>query len=142
MLRVITAYISAIIVVAIMGNIGLLFLVPFRTLLRKSNLFNIAVSTGANICSNILAVYIVFWLSSKLKVEPSFAMLIVPLLLTLSNDFKRLDKVKRGISRVRDMLEMQGEQYCDNTKLFEIRSEYAYLIGDVIGLSLGAIFFP
>lgn len=145
MVKVVAVYVLAIIIVAAIGNIGLLLLLVIRPMLVKvihiKAVAWLTIYTGAGlcICSNTLAVFIIVWLASKLTIRPSLAMLILPSVLTVSHNFSRIRQVKRG--RIKRILEGREEQYTQYDHSFAIRNEYADSIGDILGLALGAILF-
>lgn len=140
----ILAHILAIIILAILGNIGLLFFLPIQNILAKSKSLIIIVCTSMTFCSNIFAVYFLVWLFSKLNVQPMLTMLIIPYLLTVLKGFKRIRRAKSGRRMAEISYEVTGEMYygSNNFQSFLVRHEYGYLLGDVLGLSVGvALFF-
>lgn len=143
MFKIIVTYILAIVIVAILGNIGLLFLLPIRKFLAKSKPLILGVCTSIAVCSNIFAVYFFVWLCSKLKVQPTLTMLIIPYLLTVSTDFKRIRRAESGVRMAEISWEETGELHYGSEKFksFLVRNEYGYLLGDILGLSLGVVLF-
>lgn len=140
----ILAHILAIIIFAILGNIGLLFFLPLRKKLAKSKSLLVIVSTSMTFFSNIFAVYVLVYLCGKLIVQPLLTMLIIPYLIILLKGFKRIRRAKSGRRMAEISYEVTGELFhgSEKFKSFLVRNEYGYLLGDILGLSLGvALFF-
>ncbi len=111
-----------------------------------------------NILSNITAVYVLVVLFEMLLLQPAMAMLAVPLLVGLLWSYYNLQRARqcippsRQVGMVFDRLRAQVEsQYGwaiaesvageESKKRYLIRSEYAYLAGNVFGTILGALVF-
>ena len=99
----------------------------------------------SEIASNFIAIYIIVIICNALSVKPTFLMLFLPYIIPLQNDFKNLEKSKtkaKNITSLEFYKEMQNwsPEYRYDTKI-DIRIDYAHLIGDVIGLLLGSIYF-
>ena len=143
MFKIIVTYILAIIILAILGNIGLLFFLPIRKILAKSKSLIIIVCTLITFCSNIFAVYFLVWLCSKLNVQPMLTMLIIPYLLIVLKGFKRIRRAESGVRMAEISWEETGELHYGSEKFksFLVRNEYGYLLGDILGLSLGVLLF-
>jgi hypothetical protein len=139
----ILTHILAIIIVAILGNTGLLFFLPIRKKLAKSKFLLVVVSTSMTFFSNIFAVYVLLWLCGKLNVKPLLTMLIIPYLIILLKGFKRIRRAKSGRRMAEISLEETGEIYHGSEKFqsFLVRHEYGYFLGDLLGLSVGAVLF-
>ncbi|MBU1259767.1 MAG: hypothetical protein KJ757_04170 [Planctomycetes bacterium] len=139
----IVVYVLAIIDIAILGNIGLLLLLPFyKQIAKVKPLMQIGCFLVA-VFSNVFAVYVFVWLCGKLDVLPTLGMLIIPYLLTIAKDFKRIKRAKSGIRMAEISLQETGEIHYGSQKFlsFLILNEYVYLVGDILGLSLGVVFF-
>lgn len=143
MLKIIAVYVLAIVVVAVLGNIGLLLFLPFKKYLTKAKSLMLAVFPLVAACSNIFAVYIFVWLCHKLGVQATLTMFIIPYLLTVSTDFKRIKRAESGRRMMGISLVETGEPHYGSEKFqsFLVRNEYGYLIGDILGLSLGVVLF-
>jgi hypothetical protein len=111
-----------------------------------------------NIFSNITAIYALVVLFDKLQLQLAIAMLVIPLLAGLLWSYYNLRRAKQGISpsgqvdmvldRFKEQVESQyGRAIADivagekSKKRYLIRSEYAYLAGNVFGTILGALVF-
>ena len=70
-------------------------------------------------------------------------MLIIPYLLTVLTDFKRIKRAESGIRMAEISCEETGEPHYGSEKFksFLILNEYGYLLGDILGISLGVVFF-
>jgi hypothetical protein len=133
-------YIGAVFIVAFFGNIFLILSTPIIPLIKKIKSLTPIIITIIDICSNFFAVFLVVLLCSKLNVKPTLLMIIIPGILTIQNDSLKIKKAKIGISNVEKILERSGEAESYLQEL-DVRIEYAHLIGDVIGLLLGTIYF-
>lgn len=139
----ILAHILAIIIVAILGNIGLLFFLPLRKKLAKSKSLLVVLSTSMTFFSNIFAVYVLIYFCGKLSVQPLLTMLIIPYLIILLKGFKRIRRAKSGRRMAEISYEVTGDMYHGSEKFqsFLVRHEYGYSLGDLLGLSTGAVLF-
>lgn len=89
--------------------------------------------------SKCLAALLVIVTSKWLDVQPTFLMVFIPFLLIISNDWKRISFAKKGISKVKRMLDNSGELEEYNQKM-DVITEYAHLFGDLSGILFGSIF--
>lgn len=139
----ISAHILAIIITAILCNMGMLLLLPIRRRLGKSKSLLIIVSTVMTFSANVFAVYVLVLACGKLGVQPLLTMLIIPYLLVLLKGFKRIRRAKSGRRKAEISYEVTGEIFHGSEKFqsFLVRHEYGYLVGDVLGLSVGAAIF-
>jgi len=139
----ILAYVLAIIVVAILCNTGMLILFPLRKTLAKSKNLLIVVSTLMTFFSNIFAVYVIIWLCDKLNVQPLFSMLIIPYFIIFVKGFRRIKRAKSGRRMAEISYQETGDIYHGSEKFqtFLIRHEYGHFVGDLLGLTVGAVLF-
>ncbi|MGD2093625.1 MAG: hypothetical protein PVH77_01310 [Phycisphaerales bacterium] len=111
-----------------------------------------------NILSNITAVYALVILFDKLQLQLGIAVLAMPLLAGLLWSHYNLTRAKQGIAPSRQiaMVFVRFKQQVENQygketaetvageelkKRYLTRSEYAYLIGNISGIVLGALIF-
>jgi hypothetical protein len=111
-----------------------------------------------NILSNITAVYVLVLLFDALQVQPVIGVLILPLLAGLFWSYYNLTRARQGIApgrRVDMMFDRFRQQVavecgCEVAetaagegpkKRYLVRSEYAYLAGNISGTILGAFIF-
>jgi hypothetical protein len=140
LVKVILIYILAFFIVAFFGNIFILLFIPLGPLMRKIKSIMPIISAVLDIASNFIAVFVIVLLCNKLNIKPTLLMVIIPGLLTIQNNASRIKRAKREIANVKYMLEKSGELDSYEQEL-DVRNEYAHLIGDVIGLLLGTIYF-
>ena len=159
-----TPYILAgAVVLAAKWTISLLFIVVYRSMgfHQPSPLTPFKeeiVRAVVNILSNIAAVYVLVVLFDTLELQPAMAMLAVPLIIGLLWSYYNLRRARRGIppsrqvgmvfDRLREQVESQyGREIAESVagekskKRYLIRSECAYLAGNVFGTILGALVF-
>jgi hypothetical protein len=111
-----------------------------------------------NILSNITAVFTLVILFDKLQFQLGIAVLAMPLLAGLLWSYYNLTRARRGIApseqiamvfvRFKQQVEKQHGKAIAETvageelkKRYLTRSEYAYLIGNIFGIVLGALIF-
>lgn len=130
MLKTILAYILAFIAAAFLSRMLGLLLFPLALIGRKVK----ALAPVATFLTSAGAMFIVIilfiWLCGKMQVQPTYLMFLLPYLAVLRGGFKRIDAAKKGNTTVE---RMAGDDY--NAAL-QVRMEYGYLIGDVVGLFL------
>jgi len=85
----------------------------------------LAITTAATMAGSLL---LFAWIAGLIGVRLSYAMFLFPFVLAMRNTLTRIDRAKRGTTPV--ALEL-GDQY--NATL-QVRMEYGYLAGDVIGI--------
>jgi len=54
---------------------------------------------------HFISIFIVVWLCSKLNVEPTLLMVIIPAVVMIWNDKERISRAKKGSSNIQYMLE-------------------------------------
>jgi len=159
-----TSYILAgAVILAVKWISSLLFILVYRNMgfHQPSPLYPFKEEVGraiVNILSNITAVYALIVLFDKLQLQPAIAMLIIPLLVGLLWSYCNLRRARQCIppsrevgmvfDRLRKQVESQyGRVIAESVagevskKGYLIRSEYAYLAGNVFGTILGALVF-
>ena len=143
MVKTVFVYLLSIPLVGLIGNLFLIPVVIIGKRFLKNKPLNLALSFLADIGSNIFLVYIIYLLCNLLEVQLVCAMLILPYLITIVADFKRIDRVKSGRRMAEVSFQETGEIHHGSAEFqtFLIRSEYAHFTGDIIGLLLGGIFF-
>lgn len=122
---------------------------PFKEELGKATI---------NILSNITAVYALVVFFDRLHLQPALAVLVLPLMVGLLWSHYNLTRAKQGIApggRVDMMFDRFRQQVAvecgsavaetvageESKKRYLIRSEYAYLAGNISGTILGALLF-
>jgi len=140
-LKTIAVYILAIIVVAVFSAIGLLILFPFGKQLGKSKRSILVITAILTAFSNILAIYIFVWLCHKLTIQPTLPMFILPYILTIFSDLKRIKRAERGVRMAEISYQQTGEYHhgSNEFQVFLVRNEYGYFVADITGLTLGIV---
>jgi hypothetical protein len=122
---------------------------PFKEELAKATI---------NVLSNVTAVYALVVLFDRLHLQPAVAVLVLPLVVGLFWSHYNLSRARRGIApgrRVdmtfdrfrRHVAAERGSTVAETVageglkKRYLIRSEYAYLTGNISGTILGAFLF-
>jgi hypothetical protein len=159
-----TPYILAgAVILAVKWILSLLFIVVYRSLgFHQPNplypLKEEVVRAVVNILSNITAVYVLVVLFEEMQLRPAMAMLAVPLIIGLLWSYYNLRRARQCIppsrqvgmvfDRLREQVESQyGREIAESIageeskKRYLIRSEHAYLAGNVFGTILGALVF-
>jgi len=77
---------------------------------------------------------------STTKIDTNLITELIPLILRINNDNNRIKRAKKGEATVKRLFESSNELENYDQK-HDIRIEYSHLIGDVIGLLLGSIYF-
>jgi len=67
-------------------------------------------------------------------------MIVIPLIYTIIEDSKRIERAKAGKSSVKRLFEQENESEEYDQKQ-DLRIEYVHLIGDTMGLLLGLLYF-
>lgn len=107
--------------------LGLAFF-PLIPLVRRCRVVAplfMAVTSAATVAGALL---LFVWIAGLIGVNLSYAMFFIPFALLMRNGFTRIDRAKRGTTPVALAL---GEDYDAG---FQVRMEYGYLVGDVIGI--------
>lgn len=152
---------GTILVVKWIASFFFIFLYRMMGFHQPSPLFPFKEEVGKailNILANITTVYALVVLFDRLQLQLTIAMLVIPFLAGLLWSHYNLVRAKRGIAPGRqiDMVfdqfkeEMEGQ--CGKAvaeaiagqelkKRYLIRSEYAYLVGNISGVILGALMF-
>jgi len=147
-IKTIFIYLLAIIIVAT-NDIYILFplvllLKPLMRYRKQIQLIILVVieivSVVIEIVSNFIAVFFIFLLCKLFSIKPDILMVVIPLILRINNDNNRIKRAKKGEATVKRVFESSDELENYDQK-HDIRIEYSYLIGDVIGLLLGSIYF-
>ena len=143
MIKTVFVYLLSIPLVGLIGNLFLIPVVIIGKRFLKNKPLNLALSFLADVGSNIFLVYIIYLLCNLLEVQLVCAMLILPYLLTIVADFKRIDRVKSGRRMAEVSFQETGEIHHGSAEFqtFLMRSEYVHFTGDIVGLFLGGIFF-
>jgi hypothetical protein len=159
-----TSYILAgAVILSAKWAISLLFIVVYRSMgFHQPNpltpLKEEIVRAAVNILSNVAAVCVLVVFFDALQLQPAIAMLAVPLLIGLLWSYYNLRRARQCIppsrqvgmvfDRLREQVESQyGSAIAESVageeskKRYLIRSEYAYLAGNVFGTISGVLVF-
>jgi len=134
------AYILAFVTVAFIPNISFLFLWPFIPLIKRVKILSPILVFIFNGIFGFISVFIIAWLCSKLNIEPTLLMIIIPAGVMILNNRERTSRVKKDHSNVKYMLE-QSDQSEEYNKNIDTATEYAYYVSDVVGLLFGVLYF-
>ena len=114
--------------IAVVDPLLSLVFLPLTPLARKVRIaapFIMGVTSAATAAGSLL---LFVWIAGLIGVRLSYAMFLIPYVLVMRNDFKRIHRAKRGTTTVALAL---GENY---DAVFQVRMEYGCLVGDVIGI--------
>lgn len=139
--KTILIYILAVpIVGSLAGVVPYLLGFSLRPLIAKDKWLQPILVAFFNVVGNFLAVFIISLLCKLFSVKSNVLMIVIPFIYTMIEGNNRIERAKAGKSSVIQMFERSNklEEY---NRQQEIRIERAYLIGDIIGLLLGSLYF-
>jgi len=141
-IKTIIIYILAIVIVGNFGTVAIsLPAMHFlRPLIAKIKWFHLIAFALLDAIGNFIAVFIVSLLCKLLLIAPNSLMIIIPLVYTIIEDNKRIERAKAGKSSAKRLFEQENELEEYDQKQ-DVRIEYAHLIGDTMGLLLGLFYF-
>jgi hypothetical protein len=130
MIKTILAYIIAwIAIVLLPGLLGVVFL-PLTLIGGWVKGLAPAVTLLTSAGPMLIAASAFIWLCGRMQIQPTYLMFLLPYLAVMRNNFKRIDSAKRGNTNV---ARMAGSDY---DSALQVRMEYGYLVGDIVGLLL------
>lgn len=143
LIKTIAVYIISIPLVGLTGNLFLIPVVIIGKRFLKNKPLNLTLSFLVDVGANIFLCYLIYLLCNLLKVQIVWAMWILPSFITIMADYRRIDRVKSGHRMAEASFQVTGEigRGSKDFQTFLMRSEYAHLTGDYIGLLLGGIVF-
>jgi len=139
-IKTIFIYLLAIIIVATSDYILFPLVLLLKPLMRYRKQIQLIILVVIEIVSNFIAVFFIFLLCKLFSIKPDILMVVIPLILRINNDNNRIKRAKKGEATVKRVFESSDELENYDQK-HDIRIEYSFLIGDVIGLLLGSIYF-
>ena len=134
MVATVAAYILAILVMLLAASVlGAIIQLPLVPLVRKRKSLAPASTFLSSAISMVVALLAFAWICGQMDVQPTLLMFLLPFFGVVSNDFDRIKRARMGATPVRAMLAKHGDGY---DAAFQVKMEYGYLIGDVLGVLL------
>jgi len=134
------SYVVAFLVMAIVPNLTQLVFFPLLPLIRRSPSLGPVLSFTTSAIGTLLAIGAFIWIASHTPLRASIAMIVLPAFLSYSNDRQRIQRARAGVSATASMLRSTGDADAHDQPR-EVRTEYGYLFGDLIGYTIGIFTF-
>lgn len=133
-----TSYLVAFLTTSLVTTSAYLVLVLFKPITAGHPRRAIGPQFFVSALGAVGSVYIYSLIAEFSPLSIAYVMLLIPALYQLWNNQVRITQAKAGISRVRMILEAQGEKYDQRADLM---SEQTASFGQIIGYVLGMAFF-
>jgi len=132
-MKIIIIYLGWIIVVSFLPSIISILFFPLLKFFKKNILPYLFPLLSSSITTFITTI-ILIKITLSFNVSPTYLMFLLSWVAVLINALNRINKAEKGKTRVERMV---GSKY-DSTK--QIRFEYLYLLGDMIGIWIPIVF--
>lgn len=127
-MKIILIYLGWILLIPVLSGILSLIFFPLISVTRKIKFIAYAYPLISSIVSVAFTVFILVQITYFFDSKPTYLMFLLSWIGIYLNDIERIKVAKKGHTRVAQIV---GEEY---NRAMQIKFEYLYLFGDMIGL--------
>ncbi len=127
-MKIILIYLAWLLIIAMLPSILSLIFFPFIKVARKVKFIAYAFPFISSLTSVAFTVFILIQMTYFFGCKPTYLMFLLSWIGICSNDLRRITAAKKGTTPVARIV---GDEY---DAVLQVRFEYLYLYGDMIGL--------